>query len=218
MYFIYKTVACICGIVTLTCSHVAIANAQLSEFGIYRNDKQVGTHRVTRKVESGATTVEVSSRIRVTLFGLELYSFKYDATERWDADGLFSIAASVNDDGEQMSLSGERKGDDFSWQANGAWQTHPMPVYPTNHWNASVLEQDRVLNTLTGNINAVEIVPLGPRSIPGANTANVYRYDGELRLSSWYSDTGRWLGMRFETERGDIIEYRCTNCNQQAMK
>ena len=35
------------------------------------------------------------------------------------------------------------------------------PLLPTNHWNASVLDANRVLNTLTGDVHKVRIVAVG---------------------------------------------------------
>jgi hypothetical protein len=41
-----------------------------------------------------------------------------------------------------------------------------------------------------------------------------YRYSGELELDAWYSEAGRWLGMRFKGRDGSTIEYFCRNCTE----
>jgi len=76
------------------------------------------------------------------------------------------------------------------------------------------LRQRHVLNTLTGRIDRVEIRPLARDAGPSPD-ADAYRYDGDLRLVSWYSDDGCWLGMRFEGQDGSTIEYRCRNCDRE---
>lgn len=86
---------------------------------------------------------------------------------------------------------------------------------PTNHWHPIILEQQRVLNTLTGKVNDITVQRVGEDALTldsATVAATRYRFDGELRLHSWYDDDGRWLAMDFEARDGSIIEYRCRNC------
>ena len=113
------------------------------------------SHEVRREVVGGETRVQSSSRIDVRLLGLALYRFRYDAREVWDRTGLARIEVRVDDDGEFFRLDGERSGKGFAWTSDAGRGQHPLPLFPTNHWNPKVLEQDQVLNTLTGGLNRV---------------------------------------------------------------
>jgi len=72
-----------------------------------------------------------------------------------------------------------------------------------------------VLNTLTGKLNRVditddgrEVVVIDDNQLPVTR----YRYEGQLRLVSWYDASGRWLAMRFTADDGSVIDYRCKGC------
>jgi hypothetical protein len=94
-----------------------------------------------------------------------------------------------------------------------------VPLYPTNHWNPEVLEPDRVLNTLTGDLTRVDIVRVGTETLDlptGKVQAARYRYVGDLSLDAWYDDRGQWLGMRFKGRDGSEIRYLCATCDAKA--
>lgn len=188
------------------------------EYEILREGSPVGHHRVelTRYVD--LTRVVSSSLIEIGFLGLTFYRFRYNSEELWDAEGLRRLSIQVDDDGERLDIDGERKHTLFHWSVNGEQgRTHPLPLFPTNHWNSEVRSQTRVLNTLTGGVNQVSIqtdttLPSGI----GSGPITLYRYTGELRLESWYDPGGLWLGMRFEGSDGSTIEYRCRNCDRKA--
>ena len=90
------------------------------------------------------------------------------------------------------------------------------PIIPTNHWNANVVRQKRVLNTLTGNVNNVTLVAKGREAIAterGDVVATRYAYTGDLvDTEVWYDDAGRWVKLRFMGRDGTPIEYVCRRC------
>ena len=87
---------------------------------------------------------------------------------------------------------------------------------PTNHWNNTVLGHVRVLNTLTGNVNKVKLVPKGQEMIfteRGDVSANRYAYTGDLEDTEvWYDELGRWVKLRFLGRDGTPVEYVCQKC------
>jgi len=190
---------------------------QLSyEYDILRDGRTVGSHSVRIQSDDEHTRVTSRSSIEIGWLGLTLYRFEYEAEEVWDGQGLRRLVSRVDDDGERLEIAGNRHGDRFQWAVNDAEPVnHAMPVFPTNHWNAGVLSQSQVLNTLTGGINSVSIQPqpeVRPVSDLPQGETRQYRYDGELQLDAWYDERGHWLGMRFEGRDGSTIEYRCRNC------
>jgi len=203
--------------VTAASLNLTMAAPRIDEYDIFRNDQRVGTHTVKRMRTDEGLVVEISTRIRITLIGFELYRFHYDAREEWDESGLLSLSVQVDDDGKQAVMEGKRQDNRFQWKYGQTQASYSMPVYPTNHWNAAVLEHDAVLNTLTGKINKVDITRDSTGSSAqeiGLSSATRYRYEGQLQLTSWYSDEGDWLAMRFIAKDGSVIDYRCSNCRQ----
>ena len=81
----------------------------------------------------------------------------------------------------------------------------PAPILPTDHWNAAVLGNTRVLNTLTGIVNDVRINKLGRTEVAtevGQVSATHYAYTGDLQTEVWYDDAGSWVKMRFKGNDG----------------
>ena len=153
------------------------------------------------------------------LLGLALYRFRYDAQDVWDKGGLVRLEVRLDDDGKPFRLDGERSGQGFAWTSDAGPGRHAQPLFPTNHWNPKVLQQDKVLNTLTAGVNRVAIARTGVETLDlpsGKVQAVRYRYTGDLRLDSWYDDQGQWLGMRFEGRDGSEIRYLCANCAAKA--
>ena len=90
-----------------------------------------------------------------------------------------------------------------------------MPLFPTNHWNANVVNERVVLNTLTGELNRVEIISRGVETLKsrhGEIKGQRYSYTGDLDTEVWYDQKGRWVGMEFKGKDGSIITYVCQQC------
>jgi len=192
-------------------------------FEILRNGKPIGEHQLEIERKDNETRVVAQSTIDVTLLGFTIYRMRYQAEERWDEQGIRDLWVEVDDDGRQMRITGQRRDNQFHWSGiDGREQRLSMPVFTTNHWNPNVIEADRVLNTLTGQMNQVKIEPVHDgaakttRSIAETDLA-VYRYNGDLNIQSWYDQEGQWHGLRFKGRDGSDIEYVCRNCAESTI-
>lgn len=184
-------------------------------FDVLRKGEPIGTHEVMVDRSGDTTRAVIDTRLRVRFLGFTVYRLDYSAEEVWAGDRLERLTVSVDRDGERLALVGRRVDGAFELTAEDGTRRLPLPLVPTNHWHPRILEQAVVLNTLTGHLNRVEVQAVGREALTlaGDNVpATRYRYDGELRLDSWYDDSGRWLAMSFEAEDGSVIEYRCRNC------
>jgi len=191
-------------------------------FNVLRNGSKVGEHRVSFEYQSsGALIVNVDFNLTVTLLGLPVYRYAYESGSQWCANHLVSLWARQNDDGNKSEVNADSKGKGMAIMGpRGVFRTEDR-LFPTNHWNAGVLSQTQVLNTLSGEVSKVsirptqrELIEAEGRSIPAMG----YRYTGDIETSVWYDDLGRWVKMRFTAEDGSIIDYRCTSCGQSPLK
>ena len=137
-------------------------------------------------------------------------------------DGVLNrLRVSVNDNGEIFSLSAMRVSNKMFISREDSNYQSDVPLFPTNHWNVSVLNQTVVLNTLTGDLNRVTIRDKGEETIPSENgpiIARHYAYTGDLETQIWYDDSGRWVGMEFLGSDGSRIQYRCKSCTKYPYK
>ena len=184
-------------------------------FDVYRNDEKVGFHRVRFDEDKDALIVRSLFQIDFKLLFVLPYHYAYKSEGRWRNGELVRLNADVDDDGDMFILSAIRKGDLFEINTTDRRFTAKAPVFPTNHWNAAVIGQTRVLNTVTGSINKVRIAATTRETIAtefGNVEATRYSYSGDLRTAVWYDDQGRWVKKRFRGNDGSDIHYVCRRC------
>lgn len=191
-------------------------------FDVLRNGSKVGEHRVFFEYQPGGTLiVNADFNLTVTLLGLPVYRYAYESGSRWCADRLVSLWARQVDDGDKTEVRAVAKDEGMTIMGPQGTLEAETGLFPTDHWNAGVLSQTRVLNTLSGKVSQVSIRPMQRdlveaegRAIP----ATAYRYTGDIETWVWYDDLGRWVKMRFSAKDGSNIEYRCTSCGQSSIK
>ena len=184
-------------------------------FDVERAGKTVGYHRTVFKVTDGELSVRNTFHVEIKIFFINAFRFHYDSHAVWTRGQLRELNVTVDDDGTAFSLNAKSNGIDMQIESgNGSFQVKDN-LFPTNHWNANVLGQTRVLNTLTGHINQVRIDAAGQELIMTENgyvMATKYRYSGELENEAWYDGAGRWVKLAFKGRDGTPITYKCRRC------
>lgn len=184
-------------------------------FDVHRDGDPAGTHSV--RFERNPEGLRVASRFELSINFLffRAYRFDYRSEALWQDGNLVSIVAEVDDNGDRFRFDARREGKHLAVRTPERADFLLFPVFPTNHWNAEVLSRKRVLNTLTGLVNEVDIVSKGQERVEtenGAVKATWYAYTGGLQTEVWYDAEGRWVKMRFEGRDGSSIDYICRRC------
>ena len=185
-------------------------------FDVVREGSKVGNHETRFDREDGMLKVTSEMKLKVKVLFIPVYKFQYEAEEVWCGDSIQALRAKVNDNGDKLSFAADRMADGFVIRLGEAEEVVEADILPTNHWNPNVLDDNTVLNTLTGNVNRVDIINHGEEVIKtgsGEIRATRYEYRGELETEAWYDDAGRWVKLRFEAKDGSTIEYVCTTCS-----
>lgn len=193
----------------------AINSGDEIHFDVYRNGTRVGFHRVRFRAGDKGLAVEAQFQIQITFLGIPVYRYRYDSSSLWTDGSLSAIRATVDDDGAVLEVRAQRIGGRFYVAAGDTAYETAAPLFPTNHWNAEVLGQHRVLNTLTGQVNKVRIEANGPDRVEterGLVAATHYAYTGDLQTDVWYDAAGRWVKMRFRGRDDSLIDYICRQC------
>jgi len=195
-----------------------ISNLYVSEanYRIERKGKTVGNHSVKiwpASSNSGEDfSVSVESNIRITVLKVPVFKLKFKSTEQWKDGVLQSISATTqqNDENTIVSATKNETGSGYTLKNNGELRQVTTSVFTSNHWHAGVIGSEQIFNTLTGNLNKVEIASLGVETLDlpgGPKQATRFRYSGELQLDTWYGEDGRWLQLAFEGSDGSEIKY-----------
>jgi hypothetical protein len=185
-------------------------------FDVFRGGDKVGMHKVSfSKTSDREIRVDAHMALDVTFLTIPVYAFRYRSLATWRDGRLADLVARIDDDGEKSTIratAGDRAFDVSGPKGAATWHN---PLFPTNHWNAGVLSQSHVLNTLNGNISRVRIAAQGRERIRAQGRwieATRYQYSGDIDTTVWYDDRGRWVKMRFSAKGGSIIDYQCIRC------
>ncbi|MDG2244261.1 MAG: DUF6134 family protein [Rhodospirillaceae bacterium] len=188
------------------------------EFDVYRKGALVGRHKVKFEKDGDLLKVESNLKIRVKVLFVTAYKYDFHADGVWKNGVLQSVKAEINDNGKESSVDAYlgQSGQFYSTGRKGAFVAD-NPIYPTNHWNVDAIESDVVLDTLNGKIIKVDILQQGIEAIAtrknGPVDAERFEYTGELKnVIVWYDREGRWVGMKFTTNKGETLKYVCREC------
>nr|WP_298689323.1 DUF6134 family protein [uncultured Dongia sp.] len=192
-----------------------------AHYVILRNGQQVGHHVITFDRQGDTTIVQTRADIEIPFLFLTGYRFDYQSKSVWSGRTLESLTATTDDDGDKSVVEITRKDKALVVAGPSGTMILDRQLLPTEHWSIAFVQDDEVLNTITGHVNRITKTGLASAFVPAANgiiRANRYRLDGDIRLETWYDNEGRWLGMRFAGEDGSLIEYRCRDCPAQVAR
>ena len=185
-------------------------------FDVFREGEKVGRHYVVfSRTSPQDLSVTARFELKITFLTIPVYQFLYRSSAVWRDGRLEKLVARIDDDGEKSTVSALTEGQQLGVSGPKGQQQWRGPLYPTNHWNAGVVSQKRVLNTLNGEISRVDIAAQGVERIRAQGRwilATRYQYSGDIDTTVWYDDDGRWVKMRFPAKNGSIIDYECTLC------
>jgi hypothetical protein len=190
-------------------------------FDVFREAEKVGRHKVAFSMSStGDLKVTAGLDLKVTFLAIPVYEFRYRSHAVWRNGRLMDLVARINDDGERSTVRALTKDRILSVSGPKGGVQWYHPLYPTNHWNAGVLSQKRVVNTLSGDISEVQIAAQVREHILAEGRwieATRYQYSGDIDTTVWYDDAGRWVKMRFTAKGGSVIDYVCSRCGLSLM-
>ncbi len=184
-------------------------------FDVYRKNAPIGHHTVRFSRNGDTLTAESHFRIRISVLGLPLYTYEYTSTDRWRDGTLQELYARTDDDGVVSEVVAQRHGGELKVIADTEQTILDGDVFPTTHWNPAVIGTSRLLNTITGQVNAVDMTLIAMDDVDAGaerRRARHFAYTGELETEVWYDAGGRWVKMRFDGKDGVPIEYRCVRC------
>jgi len=183
------------------------------DFSILRDGNRVGSHSLRFERAGNDLVVHARSDIAVKVFGFTVYSFAYRSRGVWRDGELQSLDATQTENGKEQAVVARRENGVMRVTGPGGERNGPAGVFPTNHWHPGVLDADVVLNTLTGNLDAIAV-----RRLEGDDaTPHRFEYSGGFEAEVWYDRYWRWTRLRFAARDGSAIDYVCTSCAEFAV-
>ncbi|MFK7892137.1 MAG: DUF6134 family protein [Granulosicoccus sp.] len=168
-------------------------------YTVTRNGKTIGEHVLSFTVEDNRTVVRVNSAVKVRFLGIPVYSLSYVSEESWVDNELVHASAQTIENGKSNTVT---------YDLNN---TDEQAAYASNHWHPGVVFSPRIFNTLTGEVEQVEISTGISDNTATADGSLLdafrFTYNYEIPLDSWYDVGGLWVKMAFKRDDGSVIEY-----------
>ena len=187
-----------------------VAHAQLYSFGVYLDDKRIGSHRFSVQRDTGDTLrVTSQAEFDVKVLLVPVFRYRHAAVEIWRNGCLESIDTETHANGEHTSLTGKRYASAFEVDVSSSAGAHrkvlPACIASYAYWDADTLRQHReLLNGQTGAYQPVDQVLL---SEPERTLLELK--GGAFEIDVIYANgDGQWVALHTTTQDGRALEYR----------
>jgi hypothetical protein len=185
------------------------ANGDRLVFDVFRDGSKFGTHIVSFSQTGDTLTVESDIDLKVALGPLTLFHYVHEATERYSAGRLVSVAARTKKDGKWKQLAASAVEGGLNVVGAAFRGLHTGAVIPSTHWNVEQMKQPAMFSTETGAMLPMKVTDMGVERVKtGEGTIEARRYlvKSEITASFWYDAAGRWVKCAFEAE-GSQVDY-----------
>ncbi|MDS9468778.1 DUF6134 family protein [Paracoccus sp. MBLB3053] len=164
-------------------------------FDVIRKGKDIGDYSLRFQQDRDEVTVSVRTDIavKVPVIGVAAYRFEQTSTENWSGGKLQGLRSRTNDNGKSYDIN-----------------IGPSPLIPASLWNAEIVKQRKVLNTIDSSADSVAVRNLGSDSIAtghGKVSATHYAISGGLNRELWFDGKGQLVHVRFAAEDGSTVDY-----------
>lgn len=202
----------------LTVPATSLATGAASDrlvFEVLLDDEPIGQHSFSIRDSGSERSVESSARFDVRLLFIPVFSYRHTNREVWQDGCLKQLTSETDSNGERYAVELERAGDGYRVTTGAGKEVHQdRCMMSFAYWDKRFLQQDRLINNQTGEVMAVEVLPLGDsrldvsgRQVPVEGWRILARSEG-TDISVFYDKgDGRWLSLETLLEGGRTMRY-----------
>jgi hypothetical protein len=206
-------------IVSAVSTGAETANAMLAtdsssrdwQFRVLLDGKEIGYHNFELTEESGLYRLRSEASFKVRFLFFDAYSYDHSNEELWDGQCLRRIDARTLVNGKTISVQGRQADAGFVVAKDGEEDLLAGCVMSFAYWNPEFLDQDRLLNSQTGEYLPVAIEPVSEEQLTvRGEPVDAIRYSldaGKLDMQLWYTPERKWLALESRTKGGRLLRY-----------
>jgi Family of unknown function (DUF6134) len=199
------------GALLALCSVTTFANPRKWEFQVYLDDTAIGHHHFVVNDKGAERELTTDARFDVKVLFINAYRYVHDANERWRGNCLASLNARTDDNGKPSAVQADQQGERVNVVSPRGREALDGCVMSFAYWNPEILRQTRLLNSQTGQYEAVTVAAMGDERITvrGAPVqAKRYRITGPKNpIDLWYGVDNNWLALQSTLEGGRRLRY-----------
>jgi hypothetical protein len=157
-------------------------------------------------------TTEIEANFDVKFLFFTAYTYRHRCVETWDRRGLASIHAKTDANGDVSDVRGNRVNGSFKLEVNGELQELIPELMSFAYWNPEILQEQRLLNSQTGEYEAIEVIDRGDSTVDfKGERVPARQYDLMVKgkpVSVWYAtDDQRWMALESVAKGDRKIRY-----------
>jgi len=183
-------------------------------FAVQLDGKPIGTHKFMLRQDGKHLRLQTEASFDVKFLFFTAYTYRHRNTEVWDERGLVSIEAYTDANGKIHYVSGARDAGHFVVRTGEEKELLPSELMTFAYWNPAILDQSHLLNSQTGDYEAVTVVDRGEETVEfRGKPIAARRYDLQLAndsyISLWYAlEDNTWIALESLTESGRVLTYK----------
>jgi hypothetical protein len=181
------------------------------EYTVLRDQETVGLHVIDFTRSGDTTNVKISTNVVVTVAFIPVYRFEHAGLETWQGSRLVSIRTRTNDDGTPHQLSATAEGDHLRVAGDASQGNVGGAIIPASLWNAAIVNQSSILNTLDGREMPISVVDQGNEIVSAAGaevSAHHFTVSGGIDRELWFDRSNTLVRVAFAAKDGSHIFYQ----------
>jgi len=166
-------------------------------WNILREDKTVGTHKVTYTENGAQRMIRTEIEIAIRFLSFTVFRFAHDYTEAWEGDRLVGFHSLSERQSRAAHCLIRREGAGLLLvEGDNAPMPLPAEAAPLSWWNPAVLSRP-LLDTVSGH-------PVEQRPVRNGNS---WKLPGKPFTEATYDAAGRWVGFTTVGDDGVPVRY-----------
>jgi len=185
---------------------------QTFRFEVLLDDKPIGEHRFEIDVSGDQQRVTSEAEFEVDFLFITAYRYRHQSNELFRNGCLERLSSTTNDNGTRYQINGSAIGDGFRVDSGEDIEQLEGCVKTFAYWDSAILQQPKLLNPQTGELESVSVQRRGPEQVEvngGEIEANRFQLiTDELTIDLWYNDDLGWVRLASDTGKGAKLIYR----------
>lgn len=203
---------------SLSISNTSFATAADSDdlqqswnFKVLLNDKPIGYHQVRIDRDANRKAVHTKAEFDVRFMFIPVYSYVHDTRETWENGCLVNITSTTDDNGDDFFINSKPLNQRLELETQDGISTFDGCVRTFAYWDIEMLQSTHLLNTQTGEYQAVTITDMGSDTVnleDGEVEARRFKLICEdMNIDLWYTNDMHWLALESTTASGAVLRY-----------
>jgi hypothetical protein len=178
------------------------------DYDVIRDGDRIGTHSVVFRREGRNLAIATRTDIAVTLLGITVYRFRYEAEEDWVDGRLNRLVSRTDNDGEALTVHLASTAGRIRGTCNGMALDLPADLLPISPWHPDFIRQSVILDQYRCAQRKVRATDRGIESVSAGTQkieARHYAVTGELQRDLWYGPDGQTVRVLMPAKDGSEV-------------